>query len=82
MALYFLSYDLRKSRDYQKLYDELANFGALRMLESCWCFKRINTSASALRSHFKKVVDSDDSLVVSGVSDWATYNANKTPNEL
>lgn len=52
MALYFLSYDLRKSRDYQKLYDELESFDAVRILESHWCFKRINTSAKGLKDHF------------------------------
>lgn len=49
MALYFLTYDLRKSRNYQPLYDELENFGAVRILESTWCFKRMNTSAKGLR---------------------------------
>ena len=36
-ALYFLSYDLVKVKDYQKLYDELSRFGAKRVLESVWC---------------------------------------------
>lgn len=60
MALYFLSYDLRNKRDYQPLYDELKKFNAVRMLESCWCFKRINTNAKGLRDYFKKFVDGDD----------------------
>ena len=82
MALYFLSYDLRKKRDYQKLYDELNNFKALRILESLWCFKKINTSATDLRDHFKKFIDSDDGLCVSEVDDWASKNALETPNDL
>lgn len=44
MALYFLEYDLRKQRDYKKLYDELAKFGAVRILKSLWCFNREQTT--------------------------------------
>ena len=82
MALYFLSYDLRKSKNYQKLYEEMEKFKALRMLESCWCFNRFNTNASGLRDHFKQFIDSDDGLVVSEVTDWSTFNAINTPNDL
>jgi hypothetical protein len=82
MALYFLTYDLRKSRNYQKLYDELDDFGAVRILESTWCFKRINTDASGLRDHFKGYIDSDDGLAVSEVSGWATSNTQGTPKNL
>ena len=79
MALYFLTYDLRKARDYKSLYDELSNFNAVRILESTWCFKRINTSASGLRDYFKKYIDKDDGLTVSEVSDWGSYNTDGTP---
>lgn len=65
MALYFLSYDLRGERDYQKLYDELEKFHAVRILESDWCFKRINTDAKGLRDYFKRFIDEDDGLCVS-----------------
>ena len=80
MALYFRDYDLRRQRNYQALYDELARFNAVRMLESSWCFNRINTSAVNLRDHFKKFIDSDDGLVVGEVTNWATYKVLKTPN--
>lgn len=82
MALFFLDYDLRKQRNYQALYDELARFNAVRMLESSWCFNRINTNAGNLRDHFKKFIDTDDGLVVSEVTNWATYGALKSPNAL
>jgi len=82
MALYFLDYDLRKERDYQKLYDELANFNAVRILESLWCFKRVNTTPTGLRDHFKQFVDSDDALCVSEVVNWATFNVLATPTQL
>lgn len=82
MALYFLSYDLRGERDYQTLYDELEKFHAVRILESDWCFKRIDTNAVELREHFKRFIDKDDGLCVSEVTNWATYNALGTPNDL
>jgi len=82
MALYFLTYDLRNQKNYQNLYDELENFDAVRILESTWCFNRANTSAKGLRDHFKKKVDSDDGLMVSEVTNWASTKTDGTPNDL
>lgn len=84
MNLYTLNYDLRKQRNYQPLYDELAKFNAVRVLESCWCFRRTGTSASGLRDHFKQFIDADDGLFVAETSEsnWATWNALKSPNDL
>ena len=82
MALYFLTYDLRNSKDYQKLYDELERFNAVRVFESTWCFNRDNTSASELRDHFRRFIDSDDGLLVSESRSWATYKAKATPKDL
>lgn len=82
MALFFLSYDLRKEKDYQKLYDELKKFDAVRVLESLWCFKRISTNAESLRDYFRLFIDSNDGLVVIEASDWATINTLGNPNDL
>ena len=66
----------------------LKKFNAVRMLESCWCFKRINTNAKGLRDYFKEFVDEDDGLLVSqvaevdGVYQWAGLNLDGNPNEL
>lgn len=82
MALYFITYDLRKGKDYQKLYKELESFKAIRVLESMWCFKRLNTSASQLRDYFKDFIDSDDGLIIEETNSWASYNTDKTPKDL
>ena len=82
MALYFLSYDLRGKRDYQKLYNELNSINAVRVLESTWCFNKANITAKGLRDYFKGFIDKDDGLLVSESKDWATYNAEGTPNDL
>jgi hypothetical protein len=34
MALYFITYDLRGKRDYQRLYSELKKFNAVQVFES------------------------------------------------
>ncbi len=82
MALYFITYDLRNSRNYQKLYDELESFNAVRVLESTWAFKRIDTNASGLRNYFKGFIDADDGLLIVESKNWSTWNANDTPNSL
>lgn len=82
MALFFLEYDLRKKRDYEKIYKELEAFKAVRILESLWCFNRFNTNCSSLRDHFSKFIDPDDGLVISEVTDWATKNTTSTPKQL
>lgn len=82
MALYFLTYDLRKQKNYQVLYDELKKFNAVRILESTWCFKRINTNSEGLRDYFKNYIDSDDGIIVSEISDWASSRTDGNPNQL
>ncbi|ELD3371466.1 hypothetical protein RKK48_002695 [Vibrio cholerae] len=82
MSLFFLTYDLRKSKNYDSLYKELDSFKAVRILESTWCFNRFNTNAERLREYFRSFIDSDDGLIVSEVSDWASFNTNETPNQL
>ena len=82
MALYFLDYDLRKKRDYPKLDAELERFGAVRILESLWCFNRNETSTKGLRDHFMQFVDGDDALCVSEVTSWATKGTLSTPSQL
>ncbi|EAS40398.1 hypothetical protein C9J48_27370 [Photobacterium profundum] len=82
MALYFLTYDLRKSKNYDALYKELDSFNAVRVLESTWCFNRFNTSPEGLRDYFEKVLDKDDGIMVSEVTKWAYSNTDGNPNQL
>jgi len=82
VALYFLDYDLRKTRDYARLYAELRNFAAVRVLESTWCFNRLNTTSTGLRDHFRQFIDADDGLCIMEVTDWATYKCQGSPNDL
>lgn len=80
--LFFLEYDLRKARNYQRLYDELNRFQAVRILESLWCFHRSQTTVTGLRDHFAQFIDQDDGLIVSEVTNWATRGVLRTPKDL
>ncbi|STQ77014.1 Uncharacterised protein [Grimontia hollisae] len=82
MALYFLTYDLRKTKNYDVLYRELDSFQAVRILDSTWCFKRLNTTSANLRDYFKGFIDRDDGLIVSEVTNWASFNTDDIPNSL
>ncbi|GFN25465.1 hypothetical protein ADE_11630 [Achromobacter denitrificans] len=79
MALYFLSYDLRKSRNYQPLYDALAKLGATRVLESLWAITHADTNCETVRNYFRQFIDADDGLIVTQAVDWATWNVDKNP---
>lgn len=82
MALFFLEYDLRNQRSYQPLYDELASFGAVRVLESSWCFHRFNTNPEQIRNYFMQFMDNDDGICVTEVVNWATSRTNGNPHSL
>lgn len=83
MALYIVSYDLVKNKNYSKIFDELKRLGARRMLESNWCLTRSSSGESKnLRGNFQNFIDSDDRLVVSEVTDWAGVRIMDNPNNL
>jgi len=81
-VLYILSYDLIKDKDYQKLYNELSNFKAKRVLESVWCFKYEPDKSSYLRDHFTQFIDKDDRLLVVRAYGWAGRKLLFSPNDL
>jgi len=82
MALYFLSYELKNSRDYQELYAELKRLNAVKILDSTWCFNCIRKDVQYLRDHFKNFIASNDALLVLEVPNWASYYTNNTPDKL
>ena len=63
MALFVISYDLRKNKDYQALWDEMERLEAFKPLESVYLVD-LNNSASEVRDHFKGFIDGDDGLLV------------------
>lgn len=82
MALYFVSYDLRKVRDHQKLFNALEALNAKRMLKSEWCLRHNNTTSVLIRDYHRPFIDSDDGLIVSEVTKWASVSVSATLNDL
>lgn len=73
MALYQVSYDLRKVRDYHALYERIRSYGTYaRVLESSWII-RTNRSPDEIRDYLAEVMDQDDGLLVvklTGEAGW------------
>ena len=75
MAVFAVSYDLRKQRNYQALYEILEGSG-VRALESFW-FVEANVGAPEVRNILRRHMDQDDGLFVSTIEPgptWASYD--------
>lgn len=64
MPLFVVSYDLRKRKDYQTLWDEMARLGGHKPLLSVYLLNVNTPSAATLRDHLSKFIDGDDQLLV------------------
>jgi hypothetical protein len=71
MALFYVTYDLMKYKDYPKLWARLEQYGAKRVLLSVWAFNS-NASATDIRDDLRQHIDADDRLLViqSAASAW------------
>ncbi|MEX2450431.1 MAG: hypothetical protein WD407_06205 [Rhodospirillales bacterium] len=63
MALFVISYDLIKRKDYQTLWDELDRLNGQKALNSFYLIN-LNSTAAQVRDHFKDFIDDDDRLIV------------------
>lgn len=64
MICYIISYDLRKSRNYDSLYEALRSYNRwARITESTWAVVTAE-SAVEIRDNLRKVMDNDDRLFV------------------
>lgn len=81
MTCYIISYDLRNTRDYESLYNEIKSYGKwARITESTWAVVT-NKSAVRIRDDLSRVVDNDDRIFVvkSGVE--AAWRNSRCRNE-
>lgn len=62
MALFVVSYDLVKRKDYQTLWDEFTRLGGQKVLDSMYLIELDNTSQEVVK-HFSQYVDDDDRLM-------------------
>ena len=81
MTVFFISYDLRKGKDYPKLYEELNRLKGIRVLESVWSLKLPDTNTCvSVRDPLKKFIDGDDGIIVSIVSSYAWSRVDNAPH--
>jgi hypothetical protein len=77
MSLYLISYDLKKVKNYPRLYECLNGWKAQRILESLW-LANLKGPCTAIRDILTGHIDGDDELVVielpAGIG-WATLRA-------
>lgn len=77
MATFIVTYDTHAGRNYQALYDGMAQYGGVRLAESVWGVVLDDTAAEA-RDWVKKLLDGDDTIVVIQIKpqpSWATQKA-------
>ena len=73
MKVYQISYDLRKQRDYDALYERIKSYGTwCHVLESSWAVAT-NQSAAQVRDHLSQVLDQDDGLLVARLQGEAAW---------
>lgn len=77
MALFIVSYDLHKVRDYGALHKLLDKWKAKKLLESLWLVE-LNSGAEPVLDAVQATLDRDDSIAVvelKAPADWCTYLA-------
>lgn len=74
MKVYQVSYDLRKQRNYEALYERIKRYeGWCHALESSWVIAT-NQSASQIRDNLMQVLDQDDGLLVTRLKGEAAWH--------
>jgi len=73
MKVYQISYDLRKQRDYDPLYERIKAYGNwCHPLESTWVITTTQ-SAAQIRDYLAGVMDQDDGLLVTRLQGEAAW---------
>ena len=73
MSVYQVSYDLRKQRNYDALYERIKRYESWgHALESTWVIVT-NQSAAQVRDNLKAVMDEDDGLLVTRLQGEAAW---------
>lgn len=71
---YLISYDLMApGKDYQNLWNALRAINAVRILESEWLVRRVNTTPVALANYCLQHMDANDRIFVTEVPDNYAY---------
>jgi hypothetical protein len=77
VAIYVVSYDLNKQKNYPKLYDQIKSAGSTwcHPMDSTWLIVS-NAGTVNVRDHIAKAMDQDDTILVSELvrGEWAAFN--------
>lgn len=74
MALFAITYDLIKRKDYPELWNELERLGAQKALLSFYLVNLTNDDPNEVRDHLLGFVDDDDRIMVVKFSERPAYN--------
>lgn len=83
MSDYIVSYDLKKHKDYPRLYAALKQWRAVPLLESFWLVPDLKGPAAAVLDLLRRYIDNDDGIAVIQIvpgMQWCSLRA-KTPGE-
>ena len=84
MPAFLITYDLRKQRNYQPLYDLLRQWKAARLLESVW-LAELAGPAATVRDLIRQRTDADDAVAVIELKagfNWATIHCEPAGNQM
>lgn len=80
---YLITYDLHRTRNYQRLYKLMADWSAVRLTESLWMANLVGP-AQTVRGIVANTLDNDDTVAVIQLTpgaDWATLRAKPLANQ-
>jgi len=83
MASFIVTYDAHHARNYDELYEAMAEHNGVRLAESVWGIE-LNNTASEVRDWMRNLLDEDDTIVVVQLKpkpSWATRRASKEATE-
>lgn len=82
MKVYQISYDLRKQRNYEALFERIRAYGTwCHPLESTWVIA-CNQTAEQVRNYLQQAMDADDGLLVTRLlGEAAWYGLNDTASQ-
>ena len=75
MAIYMITYDLHRERNYDRVYELMDEWSAERILESVWLAQLLGP-AEVVRDIVRYSLDGDDSVAVielDPAAEWATF---------
>ena len=82
MALFLVSYDLDKpGQNYDALVAALKNQGAKHVLYSAWALRTTSTSVQ-VRDWIKQYIDANDRILVTDLTNWASWNVMTDINQI